>query len=265
MRSHYDPRLSIRGNGTPLVLVPGMDGTGGLFYRQLPLLEPSYRVATYALRDSASRMEDLVDDLSHIVDAVAGRERRAIVLGESFGGTLALSFAIAHPERVRALVVLNSFPYFAPQARLRLARLALSVVPWGLMGAVRRLTAFRLHSPETHRQEIRRFVELTRAATQEGYRNRLTVLTKYDVRAQLQGIRVPALFLAAERDHLVPSVPQARFMAARVPGASLRVLHRHGHICLIAPHVNVAQILADWRSDLTAAETTPPHESALSH
>jgi pimeloyl-ACP methyl ester carboxylesterase len=263
MRSPYDARLSIRGNGTPLVLVPGMDGTGELFYRQLPLLEPSYRVATYALRDSAWRMDDLVDDLSHVVDKVAGAERAAIVLGESFGGTLALSFAIAHPEQVRALVILNSFPYFAPQARLRLALLALSVVPWGLMGAVRRLTAFRLHSPETHRHEIRRFVELTRGATQEGYRNRLKVLTAYDVRDRLRDIRLPTLFLAAERDHLVPSVQQARFMAARVPGASLRVLSRHGHICLIAPHVDLAQILAEWRSDLSSAERTPPHEREL--
>lgn len=253
MTSHYDPRLSIRGNGTPLVLVPGMDGTGELFYRQLPLLEPSYQVATYALRDSASRMEDLVDDLSDVVDRVAGPRRAAIVLGESFGGALALSFAVAHPERVRALVVLNSFPYFAPQLRLELALLALSVLPWGLMGAVRRLTAFRLHSPETHRQEIRRFIELTRGATQEGYRNRLKVLTKYDVRERLRDIRLPTLFLAAECDHLVPSVQQATFMAARVPGATLRVLNRHGHICLIAPQVDLAHILAEWRTDLTDA------------
>lgn len=254
MSSQYDPRLSIRGSGTPLVLVPGMDGTGELFYRQLPLLEPSYRVATYALRDTASRMEDLVDDLSRVVDRVAGAGRRAIVLGESFGGALALSFAIAHPERVRALVIVNSFPYFAPQASLKLALLALSIVPWGLMGAVRRLTAFRLHSPETHRQEIRRFIELTRRATQDGYRNRLKVLTKYDVRQRLRDVQLPTLFLAAECDHLVPAVPQARFMAAQVPGASLRVLNRHGHICLIAPHVDLGQILSEWRSDLTQTE-----------
>lgn len=259
MTTRYDPRLSVRGAGEPLVLVPGMDGTGELFYRQLPLLQRAYRVATYALRDSAAHMDDLVGDLSDIVDAVAGPAGSVVVVGESFGGALALSFALARPERVRALVVLNSFPYFAPQFRLKLAILALSVLPWGLMGAVRRLTAFRLHSPQTHRDEIRRFIELTRAATQEGYRNRLKALTAYDVRARLRDIDLPALFLAAERDHLVPSVREARFMAARVPGATLRVLAGHGHICLIAPHLDLAQILGEWSADFSDEERRRAH------
>lgn len=246
MTGEYDPRLSIRGTGVPLVLVPGMDGTGELFYRQVPLLEHSYRVATYALRESASRMDDLVEDLDQIVDRVAGPGNAAIVFGESFGGALALSFAVCRPDRVRALVVLNSFPYFVPQFRLKLAVLALSVLPWGLMGTVRRVTAFRLHSPRTSRGELQRFIELTKSTTQAGYRNRLKALQGYDVRSRLQAISMPTLFLAAECDHLVPSVREARSMAARVPGAALRVLREHGHICLIAPDVDLARILADW-------------------
>jgi hypothetical protein len=35
-------------------------------------------------------------------------------------------------------------------------------------------------------------------------------------------------------------------MSARVPGAALHVLAGHGHICLIAPNVDLGQILADW-------------------
>lgn len=249
MIDDYDPRLSMRGTGEPLVLVPGMDGTGELFYRQIPLLERSYRVATYALRDKATSMDLLVDDLSRIVDAITGGSGPAVIVGESFGGALALSFALAQPDRVSALVVLNSFPYFSPRHRLKLAILALSVVPWGAMSFVRRLTAFRLHSPHTHKTEIRRFIELTAAATQEGYRNRLKALTGYDVRERLGHIKRPTLFLAADRDHLVPSVQQARLMVDRVPGAVMKILEGHGHICLIAPDLDLSQILAEWRSN----------------
>jgi 3-oxoadipate enol-lactonase len=258
MSLDYDCRLAIRGSGEPLVLVPGMDGTGELFYRQVPLLAQSYQVATYALRDQTARMEVLVEDLARIVDAITAGSGPAIIAGESFGGTLALSFALAHPERVRGLVVLNSFPYFSPQHRLKLGILALSIVPWGVMGLVRRLTAFRLHSPQTHRQEIRRFIELTAAATQEGYRNRLKVLSSYDVRDRLREITRPTLFLAAERDHLVPSVQQARLMADRVPGATLRILEGHGHICLIAPNLNLAQILAEWQQSVPLRRDIEP-------
>ena len=82
----YDWRLSVEGSGEPLVLVCGMDGTGQLFYRQVPLLvRASYRVATYALRSDAASMETLIEDLGRVIDAVAPETRRAIVVGESFG------------------------------------------------------------------------------------------------------------------------------------------------------------------------------------
>lgn len=242
----YDWRLSVQGTGEALVLVPGMDGTGQLFYRQTPSLSESFRTATYALRSNALTMDTLVDDLGRVIDAVAPETRRAIVVGESFGGALAMSFALARPEQVSALVVLNSFPYFAPQFRLRLARYGLACLPWGAMRLIRRTTAFRLHSAHTHRDEIRRFMELTAAADRQGYINRLQVLMSYDIRNRLHDLRPPALFLAAEQDHLVPSVEQAELMVSRVPRATLRVLHGHGHICLIAPDLDLRGILLPW-------------------
>lgn len=250
----HEDRLEIEGAGTPLVLVPGLDGTGRLFHRQVGTLARSYRVATYALRERASTMDALVQDLARVVDAVAGPARRAIVVGESFGGALSLSFALAHPARVRALVILNSFPFFAPQLRLRLAIHGLRVLPWGAMPLARRLTAFRLHSKHTHHREVRKFITLTRSASKAGYLGRLRLLTRYDVRARLGDVAPPTLFLAAELDHLVPSVEQARYMAARVPGSTLRVLEGHGHICLIAPDLDLAAILDEWR----AGGTGPP-------
>ena len=253
MTDGYDPRLSIQGVGEAVVLVPGMDGSGELFYRQVPLLAHSYRVATYALRDTAATMDVLVADLARVIDIVAPSERRAIVIGESFGGVLAMSFALAHPEQVRALVILNSFPYFSPQVRLRLALWGLRAIPWGAMGLVRRVTAFRLHSRHTHQQEIARFMEVTARASRDGYVNRLKLLTRYDVRHLLHELQPSTLFLAAELDHLVPSVSQARYMAARVPGSVVRVLAGHGHICLIAPDIDLGQILNEWRPSPAAA------------
>jgi pimeloyl-ACP methyl ester carboxylesterase len=228
-----------------------MDGTGQLFYRQVPLLARSFRTATYALRNDAATMNVLIEDLGRVIDTVASETRRAVVVGESFGGALAMSFALARPEQVSALVVLNSFPYFAPQFRLRLARYGLGLIPWGVMAVIRRATAFRLHSAHTHRDDIRHFMELTASASRDGYLNRLQLLMSYDVRDRLHDLRPPTLFLAAERDHLVPSVQQAQFMVARVPNAVLHVLEGHGHICLIAPDIDLADMLAAWRGTAT--------------
>ena len=221
-----------------------------LFYRQVPALARSYCVATYALRDSAASYDELHDDLERVIDLVTPDDGRAILVGESFGGTVALGFTLAHPERVSALVVLNSFAHFKPQVRLRAAILGLSMLPWGALRIVRRLTAFRLHSPHTHRAESRKFIELTAATTRNGYRNRLWLLRRYDVRSRLHEITRPTLFLAAERDHLIPSVEQAKLMSARVSGAAMRVLEGHGHICLINDDVDLERIL---RTELSPA------------
>lgn len=248
MPDRYDPRLELTGSGEPMVLVPGIAGSDQLFYRQVPRLAERHRVATYALRDDAKGMQELVTDLAAVVDATSPDEHRAIIVGESFGGALALSFALAHPDKVTALIILNSFACFLPQIRLRMAILGLQAMPWGAMTLVRRLTASRLHSPHTHRAEIRTFFALTKSLSKQGYLGRLRILRQYDVRTRLPEIRVPTLFLAAELDHLIPSVAQARFMAERVPDAAIQVLEGHGHICLIAPDLDLARQIHDWRT-----------------
>jgi pimeloyl-ACP methyl ester carboxylesterase len=247
MKNPYDPQMSLTGDGPALVLVPGMDGTGRLFYRQVPLLARRFRVTTYRLRDDAPDMSTLVDDLAQVARNATTAGGRVAVVGESFGGALALSFALANPQLVQALVVLNSFPRFLPQARLTLAIHALHVMPWEAMPLIRRLTAFRLHSRYTHRAEIRRFMELTQETSREGYIARLRILQSYDVRDRLGELEMPVLFLASERDHLVPAVREARAMASRVPRATVRVLAGHGHICLIAPNLDLENLLQEWR------------------
>lgn len=248
----YDSRLRIEGNGSPLIFVPGMDGTGRLFYRQVPLLAPHFRVGTYTLRDDAESMDALVEDLDRTIRALAPTGEPAVVIGESFGGTLALSYALAHPERMRALVVINSFARFLPQLRLRLALAGIYMMPWGVMGLVRRATAVRLHSRHTHRSEVSYFLRQTRGTTRRGYVGRLRILKDYDVRDRLRDIRVPTLFVASDEDHLIPSVEQATYMSARVPGATLQVLEGHGHACLIAPGVDLAEMLRTWRGEFGA-------------
>ena len=246
MSDLYDPRLAVRGDGPAVVLVPGINGSGDLFYRQVPRLGRSYTVATYSLRDEAESLGRLAADLALVVDTIAPVERRAVVIGESFGGAIALTFALAHPERVSALVILNSFAHFDPQIRLRLAIAGVTLMPWGVMSIIRHLTAWRLHSPHTHRVEVKQFIQLTANARRRGYLNRLKLLRRFDVREGLRDISRPTLFLAADCDHLVPAVDQARFMAARVPSSVVRILEGHGHICLIAPDLDLAAILDEW-------------------
>lgn len=242
----FDPQIRIEGAGDPIVLVPGLDGTGLLFYRQVPLLARRHRVVTFRLRDAAESMDRLVADLSAVLDRTAGN-RPVTLVGESFGGALSLAFTLSQPARVGRLVIVNSFPYFAPQARLWLGYHLLRAMPWGMMEIVRRFTAWRMHSPHTDRAELEEFHRRMRATSREGYLSRLGILRSYDVRDQLGCIQAPTLLLASDMDTLVPAVQQARFMARAIPSATVRILRGHGHICLLAPDLYLAHILDEWR------------------
>lgn len=229
-----------------LVLVPGIDGTGKLFYRQLPALERDFTVTTTRHRDDARSMDDLVADLDAAITAAAGDGGRVTLLGESFGGALAMSYAVAHPERIERLVILNSFAHFGSQARLWLGYHLLRATPWGMMRLFRQLNAKRMHSPHTEREEIVRYYDLMKSSTREGYLSRMRILRDYDIRQHLPSLDVPVLYLAADRDTLVPSVDQARLMSALTPSGTLRILEGHGHSCLIAPDLDLAAILQEW-------------------
>ena len=229
----------------PLILVPGIDGTGVSFLRQVPLLERRYAVTRTHLRDDdRHRMSDLIDDLRRVVDE---SDRPVTLIGESFGGALAMSYALDHPERVRRLLIINSFAHYDSQAQLRLAYHLTRAMPWGLMPLARRMATSRMHSPHTERDVIREYQRQMREAKKGGLVARLRILRDYDLRNRLSALQTPVLFLAADLDNLVPSVEQATLMQRLAPRATMRILKGHGHTCLIAPDIDLTNILDEWQ------------------
>lgn len=253
-----DHELRFEGRGDPLVYVPGIDGTGALFYTQVPRLAHRFRVATYRLRDSASSMDDLVDDLAHIVEQAAPGDQPVTLVAESFGGALAMSFALRHRALVQSMIVLNSFARFRDPWQLQVAMGGMRVLPRSVTRQLQRLSAGRQHSPTTLSDDIRRSEQLRRTATHLGYLNRLRILSRYDVREQLPHLSVPTLYLAADQDSLIPSVQQANFMAARVPGADVRILSGHGHASFLAPDVDVNRLMHEWHTSRSVVPETAP-------
>ena len=109
--------LDVDGSGPTLVLAHGFGGSARNFGPQMRALKDHYRVVRYDARGHA-RSEapseaaaytpaTLVHDMERVLDEVGAVT--AVVGGLSMGAGIALRFALAHPERVRALV-LCAFP-----------------------------------------------------------------------------------------------------------------------------------------------------------
>lgn len=240
----------------PLVLVPGIDGTALLFYRQVPLLARFFDVVAFPLPTLVPMtMEALADDLAALVREVSGSG--AILCGESFGGALALSTALRHPGLVRGLVIVNSFPYLDTRRRLAVAPRLLRAMPWGAMRLVRRATSSRLHSPHARPEDLREFRRRAEAIDRDGYIGRLEVIRRLDLRHRLADIAAPTLLLAGDLDRLVPSVRWARYMHERITGSTLGVLEGYGHVCLINHDLDLADHVVPWWRAVGAQNPDP--------
>jgi pimeloyl-ACP methyl ester carboxylesterase len=228
-------------------MVPGIDGTALLFYRQQPLLAARFDVVAFPLptvAPDAMTMYSLVDDLVQHVERVS--DRGVILLGESFGGALSMSTALARPDLVRGLVIVNSFPYLDQRFKLATAPKLLRAIPWGAMPVVRRYTSAHLHSPHTNASDIAEFQTRAKSIDRDSYIRRMEILRDYDIRDRLTMITAPTLFLAGDRDRLVPSPRWARFMSDRVPQSSVTILNGYGHVCLIDHDLDLTEHVVPW-------------------
>jgi len=242
------PSLGQPGEGPTLFLVPGLDGTALMFYRQIPLLAKRFHVVALPHPDDPNLdMTGLVKDLHRLIDERG--QGPTFLCGESFGGALSLSFALAYPDALAGMVIVNSFACLEARWRLWVAPPLLRLTPWGAMALVRRFTEARLHSPHALPEDLHEFHERSKQIGKAGYIRRIEILRHYDVRERLGEIQVPTLFLAGDRDQLIPSEAQARFMAARVPRASFRILEGYGHICLINHDLDLLEYIDPWLAE----------------
>lgn len=224
----------LAGSGPTLVLVNG----GAMDFRQwddvVPAFAERFRVLRWDPRGwgRSSPPEAPfahVDDLAVLLDRVGAEQ--VFLLGCSFGGGLALDFALAHQDRVRGLVLagssLDGFRW-SPDFQRRNELLAESVKS-GKLGAFFLDSSFIPAAQEDARlreRATRLILENSRLFSLD------PSLAKNPPRPaieRLDEVRVPTLVLAPEKDH--PDVlAAADVLATRIPGARKIVLAGAGHM-----------------------------------
>ena len=230
------------GAGRPVVLAYGIGGNAGMWQPNVAALAAEHRLILWEPRGHARSESpedparvtfghwvlDLHDLLGHL-DLV-----QAVVGGLSLGGGIATRFTLAHPERVDALLVVDSssaagLPLSVDNLVMR-AR-SIKVTLDGGMDAMAEFAiasnpnvAGRLKLAPSARQEVFAYY---RMLTPIGYANSLRALLQMDyVTDRLPEIAAPTLLVCGDED---PSLQPMRVMEQRIKGARFVLLSPAGH------------------------------------
>jgi pimeloyl-ACP methyl ester carboxylesterase len=217
----------VHGDGPPLILTHGYSSTSAMWQGQIEALSKHHKLVVWDMRghgqsdypqDLKAYSEALtVGDIAALLDEVGAE--RAIVGGLSLGGYMSLAFYRAHPERVAALLIIDTGPGFKKDdARDAWNKRALGTADrFEHEGLEVLKSASRERSSVSHRDAS----GLARAAR--------GMLTQRDagVIESLPGIKVPSLVVVGADD--TPFLAASDYMAAKIPGAGKVVIPSAGH------------------------------------
>jgi pimeloyl-ACP methyl ester carboxylesterase len=243
------------GQGPPLLLSHGYSATSQMWAGQVEALSRRFRLIVWDMRGHgrSDYPEDLaayseaatVGDMAAILDAVGAK--RAIVGGLSLGGYMSLAFNLAHPDRVRGLLIIDTGPgYRNDEAREGWNRNALRTAERYESEGLGRLAA---GTPEMRTSTHRSAEGLARAAR--------GMLTQKDARvmASLPTIAAPSLVVVGADD--APFLAASDYMAAKIPGARKVVIPGAGHAANIdqpaAFNAAILEFLREARLDVEDA------------
>lgn len=250
-----------RGGGTPVVVVPGIQGRWEWMKPAINALAQRCRVITFSLADEPScgapfdetrGFWSYVEQVRAALDA-AGVER-ATICGVSYGGLIAAAFASRYPDRASSLVLVSALPpSWRPDRRIRFyARAPWLLTPIFLLASLRLYREIAAASGGLVRGAgpgVRHaWRVLTHMFSPRRMVRRATLLASVDFAAALAPIAQPTLVITGEPalDRVIPVRHVAREYAALCPQVRFETLDRTGHLGLITRPEAFARLVVSF-------------------
>jgi 3-oxoadipate enol-lactonase len=237
-----------------VTFVTGIANDLSMWDGQLAALERDFRILRYDLRGHGGSkttsgdytIELLVDDLRRLLDE-RGVEKTALV-GLGLGGAIAQAFAIAHPDRLWALMPACCRARMVPDFAALWHQLRDTVRQNGLESIVEP-TVQRWFSEDfkrAHPEVLENIRRMIRRTTQEGYLGVTAAFLGLDVEDGLGRIRVPTLYVSGAQDKLGGPPPLMDGLSRKVKGAKHVSVPGAAHIANIQNPEGFNAVLANF-------------------
>lgn len=112
--------VKVRGEGLPLLLIPGLASDGSVWDEAVAQLEKTYACHILTLPGFSDvlpleKKENYLTRVRGEIHKYIVEEVRqpVIIIGHSLGGFLGLNISLHHPESVRKLVIVDSYPFYS--------------------------------------------------------------------------------------------------------------------------------------------------------
>ncbi|WP_426570116.1 alpha/beta fold hydrolase [Streptomyces canus] len=221
----YDDEGPRDGGGVPLVFVHGWTANRHRWDHQVAHFSERRRVIRLDLRGhgesggaGVKTIDDLAKDVLALLDHL-GIER-CVLVGHSMGGMIAQTIALAQPERVERMVLVNSIGRMAYSRGRGLLMAVSTLVPFKLFVAANIQRAF---APGYPRDEVRAYVKSSADTPREVVMTLYGAMRAFDLLDRAGEIRTPTLMIHGYHDIQLP-VGQMLRMAKAYPDATVRIL-----------------------------------------
>lgn len=224
------------GAGRDLVVLHSLLADRHAFDPVLPALAAQHRVTLINLPGFHGSQPPLLPLMDAYVAAIEdgfqefGIANDAVLIGNGFGGTVALAFALAHPERIAKLLLSDAAAAFPPEGRKQFEVMAAKVAEGGL-GSIAEIAAKRVFSPAylaAHPEKIEERKAVLLAIEPKAFQAACKILQEADLTPLLHRLQVPTLVVCGEFDQATPP-PLNKAIADKVAGARYVELPGCGH------------------------------------
>lgn len=269
--SELDAQTNFRQKPT-MIILHGGPGFDHIYLR--PWLDPVSEVAQLVYIDERGcgrsqrhtheyyQLGIMADDVVLLCQAL--NIEHPIILGQSFGGFVALSIAHRHPTVAVGLILFDTSPAWTGGYDLE----ALEQLVGGERGTELRIIAYRESTGQASEAELKRFEqEIMPLYWHQGFKQEYigdlfnnplvnmdiatymmgTLSREYDLRPHLAEITVPALILQGRYDWVTP-MAGALEMAKSIPNAQLHVFEHSGHMVFMEEPEELVTAIKEWIS-----------------
>jgi 3-oxoadipate enol-lactonase len=246
------------GPGMPLLLIQGLGYTADMWFRVLPGLSAGRRTIRFDNRgvgrstvpSAPWSITDMAGDALAVLDA-AGVEQ-ADVLGVSMGGLIAQELVLAHPDRVRRLVLGCTHPGGRDAVRMdpAAATMLMDRTPRTAREAAEASVPF-LYAEDTSRDDIATDLDIRvrfpmRASA---YWGQLDAMRQHEgTLSRLPNVASPTLLIHGTADKLVQP-GNAERIAAAIPSSRIAWLEGAGHVFWTDRTEQTVQVVTGFLDD----------------